>query len=500
MGSRNDTNKSSDKVAPAQAPGLHGALEHKKKMKRVVVGSENFPDLDSERRPETGCFQPSIGKIVIPRIEPDTRGAFFIFTNKSIRGEDDPALRFIPCIPGAFGLVNLTEFKEIKPFEKQRPYSIKESRKISYNRFDATSESRCSEMDAKDKELLEMRRLFCNVCLIFGCRWHSKTNGICIKPVGFKSSPSVLKPESGKICGSICRKMKSLHEGITRNEIDQATYSDLYSDCWASQGYECIASLLFYFRCKRYIPCKEIKEFCTAFIGRHKYVVGNRNKGGIDPSAFFTPCDHLGDCTEDNGCICVSNRTNCEMSCLCIGCKNFFMGCKCLHACGNKCACRQAMRECMGICSCDLCGNKDLQMGKAEPTFVAPSQIEGRGLFAQKKILKGKLVIEYVGEIISNEEAERRGAFYDLRRSSYLFDLYSREGVPFYVIDSRFIGNKSRFINHSKRNSNLNALILLVNGTRRIGFYASRDIDKGEELFFDYGYSKEHKEKHGIVD
>lgn len=139
-------------------------------------------------------------------------------------------------------------------------------------------------------------------------------------------------------------------------------------------------------------------------------------------------------------------------------------------------------------------------MGRAEPTFVAPSSVEGYGLFAKEKILRGKFVIEYVGEIISNEEAERRGAFYDLRGCSYLFDLYIRGVIPFYVIDSRFIGNRSRFINHSKKNPNLNVSILLVNGVRRIGFYASKDIDKDEELFFDYGYSEEHKKKHGIID
>ncbi|AFN83791.1 SET domain-containing protein [Encephalitozoon romaleae SJ-2008] len=502
MGSENGINKSLNKIVPIWMSRLYKdpALGYKKKMRRVMEKKENPSDLATKRHSDSSDFQPSVEKIVIPRIEPDIRSAFFTFTNISIKTEDDPVLRFVPCIPGAFGLINLAEFKEIGLLEKQWPCSKKTEEGAFYNSFDAVDGLRHNEKYSKGGELLEMRRLFCNVCFIFGCKWHSRTKGVCIKPVGFESNPSGSKSESKEVCGEVCKKMKRLHKSITKNDIDQSTYSVLYRDCWMSQGYGCIASLLFYLRHRKYIPCEEIKESCAALVGRHKYVIGNNNRGNIDPSAFFTPCDHPGDCVENNGCICASNRTNCEMSCLCVGCKNFFMGCMCPVACDDKCACRRAMRECIQICSCSLCGNKDLQMGNAEPTFVAPSGVEGYGLFAKEKISRGKFVIEYVGEIISNEEAERRGAFYDLRGCSYLFDLYNRGGIPLYVVDSRFIGNRSRFINHSKKNPNLNVSILLVNGIRRIGFYASRDIDKNEELFFDYGYSEEHKKKHGIVD
>lgn len=43
------------------------------------------------------------------------------------------------------------------------------------------------------------------------------------------------------------------------------------------------------------------------------------------------------------------------------------------------------------------------------------------------------------------------------------------------------------FINHSEVRNNCRAKVMLVNSEHRIGFYASKKIDAGEELFFNYG-------------
>ena len=48
-------------------------------------------------------------------------------------------------------------------------------------------------------------------------------------------------------------------------------------------------------------------------------------------------------------------------------------------------------------------------------TLIAESKIDaaGWGLFTKNSLKKGDFVIEYVGELISQEEAERRGVIYD---------------------------------------------------------------------------------------
>lgn len=50
-------------------------------------------------------------------------------------------------------------------------------------------------------------------------------------------------------------------------------------------------------------------------------------------------------------------------------------------------------------------------------------------------------------QIITTEEAERRGVVYDKQGVTYLFDLDYVEDV--YTIDAAHYGNVSHFVNHS---------------------------------------------------
>lgn len=59
-----------------------------------------------------------------------------------------------------------------------------------------------------------------------------------------------------------------------------------------------------------------------------------------------------------------------------------------------------------------------------------------------------------------------------------------------WVIDARERGNKLRFANHSST-PNCQAEILMVDGDHRVAIFASRDIEAGEELLYNYGYTGE---------
>lgn len=64
-------------------------------------------------------------------------------------------------------------------------------------------------------------------------------------------------------------------------------------------------------------------------------------------------------------------------------------------------------------------------------------------------IEKHQLVTEYVGEAITQEEAEERGKIYDSCGQTYLFDLDFNDGECLYTLDAKKYGNISHFINHS---------------------------------------------------
>jgi SET domain-containing protein len=116
------------------------------------------------------------------------------------------------------------------------------------------------------------------------------------------------------------------------------------------------------------------------------------------------------------------------------------------------------------------------------PFEIRRSKIQGRGAFATRPIKRGDRIIEYTGERISWEEADRRYDDEHMRRHhTFLFTL-----TKHVVVDAAVDGNDARLINHS---CEPNCEAVIVQG--RIYIDAMRDIAPGEELTYDYAYERD---------
>lgn len=119
---------------------------------------------------------------------------------------------------------------------------------------------------------------------------------------------------------------------------------------------------------------------------------------------------------------------------------------------------------------------------------IRNSGIHNTGMFATRNIPEGTAIIEYFGERISKKESNKRCLEWEEKARKkgeglvYIFDLNSK-----WDLDGNIEDNPAKFINHSCQ-ENCEA----VNDDDRIWIYSKKDIKKGEELSFDYGYNLEH--------
>ncbi len=96
----------------------------------------------------------------------------------------------------------------------------------------------------------------------------------------------------------------------------------------------------------------------------------------------------------------------------------------------------------------------------------------GLGLFAAEEFKRGEKIIEYIGDIITEEEANERGG-------KYLFELNDK-----WTIDGKGRENVARYINHGCKP---NCYPELTADEKQVFIFAKRKILPGEELTYDYG-------------
>ncbi|KAK0398211.1 hypothetical protein QR680_002478 [Steinernema hermaphroditum] len=198
--------------------------------------------------------------------------------------------------------------------------------------------------------------------------------------------------------------------------------------------------------------------------------------------------------------------------------EELFVGCDCPTAvCGENCKCVQytnkdknyndqgrldkantdTVVECSDSCACALlprsCGNRVVQNGIQVKLKMVSIINKGYGILADETIKEGTFVCEYAGELISKEEVEKRhSALSEDVLHNYTFTVVEHFGTPkTSFIDARFRGNIARFVNHSC-NPNLKPCIVRINSEApHIALFTSRQIEKGEEVCYDYGLSGE---------
>lgn len=207
-------------------------------------------------------------------------------------------------------------------------------------------------------------------------------------------------------------------------------------------------------------------------------------------------------------------------------------GCNCVGICTDsiKCACavknggelpfngrgsivqaKPLVYECGPSCKCPpSCHNRVSQHGIKFPLEVFKTGTMGWGLRSLSLIPSGSFVCEYVGELIQDDEAQKR------TNDEYLFaignnyhDVALWEGLPNsipelqkkgssvvdemnYTVDASMFGNVARFINHSCM-PNLYAQNLLFDYGNKsmphIMLFASEDIPPLQELTYHYNYT-----------
>lgn len=148
--------------------------------------------------------------------------------------------------------------------------------------------------------------------------------------------------------------------------------------------------------------------------------------------------------------------------------------------------------ECNSRCPCGLiCLNRELQKGLRIHLEVFRTEKQGWAVRTMEPIPRGKFVVEYAGEILTHEEAHKRRGEYDKSKFSCLSSMDHLEDVSpvdLLVTDWYKMSNVAYFISCScPGNLMIHRVYTHTMDLRfyRIGMYAARDIEIGEELSYE---------------
>jgi histone-lysine N-methyltransferase SETD2 len=158
------------------------------------------------------------------------------------------------------------------------------------------------------------------------------------------------------------------------------------------------------------------------------------------------------------------------------------------EGCGDECINRDVLVECdPNFCPCgSKCQNQKFQSKRYAKLDIRRTGKKGHGLFTKQALRKGEFIVEYVGEVLHEDEYRARKNRYEAegKRHYYFMTLSSSE-----TIDAAERGNAGRFLNHSCQ-PNCETQKWMVNGELCIGIYALEPVAADEELTFDYNFER----------
>lgn len=160
---------------------------------------------------------------------------------------------------------------------------------------------------------------------------------------------------------------------------------------------------------------------------------------------------------------------------------------------------RHPIYECNINCKCGpVCKSRVVQKGRKVPLTIFKTKNRGWGVKCNEDLVRGEFIDTYLGEVITNKEADRREAIGSKDKSSYLYSLDKFLGDDAddpldedncYVVDGQYMGGATRFINHSCEPNCRQYTVSYNKHDLRVydlAFFAVDNIPKGTELTFDY--------------
>jgi [histone H3]-lysine36 N-trimethyltransferase len=159
------------------------------------------------------------------------------------------------------------------------------------------------------------------------------------------------------------------------------------------------------------------------------------------------------------------------------------------NACGEDSDCinRATKMECVGDCGCGSgCQNQRFQQRQYANVSVIKTQKKGYGLRTNSDLRPGDFIFEYVGEVINEPQFRRRMVQYDEEGIKHFYFMSLSKGE---FVDATKKGNLGRFCNHSC-SPNCYVDKWVVGDKLRMGIFAERNINAGEELVFNYNVDR----------